>query len=120
LSTEPRPIKVANTAPGETTRANEIAIETAKTGKVTAVVAVMSIFSKKKCKSQNANCGNEKPSCQKSESANSPEENSRRLRILSQKIRKGQNLRNVRNVTMTQVTVPTANRELGMETQDLV
>jgi hypothetical protein len=65
LSTEPRAIKVANTAPSETTRADEIAIETAKTGKVTAVVAVMSIFSKKRCKLQNANLGNEKPSCQK-------------------------------------------------------
>ncbi len=47
LLTEPRPIKVANTAPSETTRADEIAIKTAKTGKVTAVVAVMSIFSEK-------------------------------------------------------------------------
>ncbi len=43
LSTGPRPIKVANTAPSETTRADEIAIETAKTGKVTAVAAVMSM-----------------------------------------------------------------------------
>jgi hypothetical protein len=33
-------------------KANQIASESAKTGKVTAVVAVMSIFSKK-----NANCG---------------------------------------------------------------
>jgi hypothetical protein len=40
-------IKVATTAPSETTRTNEIAIKTAKTSKVTAVVAVMSIFSKK-------------------------------------------------------------------------
>ncbi len=48
MSTEPRPIKVANTAPSETTRADEAMIETAKTGKVTAVVAVMSIFSEKK------------------------------------------------------------------------
>jgi hypothetical protein len=39
LSTEPHPIKVADTAPSETTRADEVAIETAKTGKVTAVVA---------------------------------------------------------------------------------
>jgi hypothetical protein len=44
-STEPRPIKVTNTAPSETTRADEIVIQTAKTGKVTAVVTVMSIFS---------------------------------------------------------------------------
>jgi hypothetical protein len=46
-STEPHLIKVANTALSEITRADEIAIETAKTSKVTAVVAVMSIFSKK-------------------------------------------------------------------------
>ncbi len=89
LSTEPRPIKVANTAPSETTRADEIAIETAKTSKVTAVVAAMSIFSEKRCKSQSANLRNEKPSCQKAESANYPEENSHRLRSLSRKLRKG-------------------------------
>jgi hypothetical protein len=41
-------------------RAEEIAIETANTGKVTAVVAVMSIFCKKKCKSRRANPGKEK------------------------------------------------------------
>jgi hypothetical protein len=52
LSTRPHPIKVANTAPSETTRADEIADKTAKTGKVTAVVAVMSMFSEK-----NASCG---------------------------------------------------------------
>ena len=47
LSTEPRPVKVINTAPSETTRANVILIKTAKTGKVIAVVAVMSIKKKK-------------------------------------------------------------------------
>jgi hypothetical protein len=31
-------------------KSDEIAIETAKTGKVTVVVAVMSIFSEKRCK----------------------------------------------------------------------
>ncbi len=46
-------------------RAIKVAIETAKTGKVTAVVAVMSIFSEKICKLQSGNCKNEKPSCQK-------------------------------------------------------
>ena len=51
-STEPRPIKVANTAPSEFTRADEVAIGTAKTSKVTAVVTVMSIFSEK-----DASCG---------------------------------------------------------------
>ncbi len=88
LSHRPRPIKVVNTAPSETTRANEIAIKTAKTGKVTAVVAVMSIFGGKRCTLQSANCRNE-PSCQKAERANFPEENTRKLRNLSQKLIKG-------------------------------
>jgi hypothetical protein len=47
LSHKPHPIKVFDTALSETTKADEITIETTKTGKVTAVVAVMSIFSKK-------------------------------------------------------------------------
>jgi hypothetical protein len=71
-------------------RANEIALETAKTSKVTAVVAIMSIFSKKRCKLRSANCRNEKPSCQKAERDNFLEENTRGLRNLSQKLRKGQ------------------------------
>jgi hypothetical protein len=70
-------------------KADEIAIETAKTGKVTAVVTVMSIFSKKRCKLRNAYRGNEKPSCQKAERADFPEENNRGLRSFSQKSRKG-------------------------------
>jgi hypothetical protein len=86
----PHPIQVADTAPSETTRADEIAIKIAKTGKVTPVVAVMNIFSEKRCKLQSANCGNEKPSCQKTESANFLEENTCRSRSLSQKLRKGQ------------------------------
>jgi hypothetical protein len=89
LSHKPQPIKVANTALSETTKADEIAIKTAKTGKVTAVVAVMSIFSRKRCKLQTANLGNEKPSCQKVESANFPEGNTHGLRSPSQKLRKG-------------------------------
>jgi hypothetical protein len=52
LSHKPHLIKVVNTALGEATKADEIAKETAKTGKVNAVVAVMSIFKKK-----SANCG---------------------------------------------------------------
>jgi hypothetical protein len=90
LSHKPRPIKVANTALSKTTKADQIVIETAKTGKVTAVVAVMSIFSRKRCKLRSANLGNEKPSCQKAERANFPEKNTRGLRSLSQKLRKGQ------------------------------
>ncbi len=88
MSTEPHLIKVANTAPSETTRANEAAIEIAKTGKVTVVVAVMSIFSEKRCKLQSANYKNEKPTCQKAESANFSEENSHVPKSLSQKSRK--------------------------------
>jgi hypothetical protein len=57
-------------------RSDEIAIETAKTSKVTAAVAVMSIVCKKKCKSQSANPRNEKPSRQKAESADILGENS--------------------------------------------
>jgi hypothetical protein len=51
-SHKPRPIEVVDTAHSETMKADEIAIKTAKTGKVTAVVVVMSIFSKK-----DASCG---------------------------------------------------------------
>ncbi len=47
-SHKPRPIKVVNTALSGTMKADEIASKTAKTGKVTAVVAVMSIFFKKR------------------------------------------------------------------------
>jgi hypothetical protein len=52
LSHKPHPIKVVNTALSETTKAGQIAIKTAKTSKVTAVVVVMSILLKK-----DANCG---------------------------------------------------------------
>jgi hypothetical protein len=88
-STEPCPIEVATTAPSETTRAHEIAIKTGKTRKVTAVVTVMSIFSKKRCNSRSAKSGNEKPSCQKAESANFSEENPPQPRNLSSKMKKG-------------------------------
>jgi hypothetical protein len=54
-----------DTAPSETTRAGEIAIGTSQTGTVTAVVAVMSIFSKNRCKLQSASSGNKKPFFQK-------------------------------------------------------
>jgi hypothetical protein len=89
LSHKPRPIKVASTALSETTKADEIAIKTAKTGKVTAVVAVMSIFSEKRCKLRRANLGNKKPSHHKAGRADFPEENTCGSRSLSQKSRKG-------------------------------
>jgi hypothetical protein len=90
LSHKPRPIKVGDTALSETLNADEIASKTTKTGKVTAVVAVMSIFKKKRCKLRSANLRNEKPSRQKAERADFPEENTRRSKNLSQKSRKGQ------------------------------
>jgi hypothetical protein len=48
-STEPRPSKVATTVPSDNLRADEITIEMAKSGKVTAVVVVLSIYCKKRC-----------------------------------------------------------------------
>jgi hypothetical protein len=56
---------------------------------VTAVVAVMRNFSKKRCKLRSANCRNEKHYCQKAERADFPEENTRKSRSLSQKSIKG-------------------------------
>jgi hypothetical protein len=70
-------------------KADQKASKTAKTGKVTVVVAVMTIFNRKRCKLRSANLRNEKPSCQKAERADFPEENTRGLRSLSQKMRKG-------------------------------
>ena len=60
LSHNPRPMKVLNTALSETMKADEIASETLKTEKVTAVVVVMSIFKKKRCKLRSTNLGNER------------------------------------------------------------
>jgi hypothetical protein len=70
-------------------KADEIAIKSLKTGKVTAVVVVINIFREKRCKLRSADCGNEKPSLQKAEKANFPEENTHGSRSLSQKSRKG-------------------------------
>jgi hypothetical protein len=89
MSHKPRLIKVVETAPSVATKADEIAKETAETGKVTAVVAVMSIFKRKRCKLWSASLGNERPFCQKAEKAFFLNENTRGLRNLSQKSRKG-------------------------------
>jgi hypothetical protein len=43
-STQPRPIKVMDQIPISSTRADEKALEIAKTGKVTTVVAVMHLY----------------------------------------------------------------------------
>jgi hypothetical protein len=69
LSTEAHPIEVFDTAPNNYMRADEIAIETAKTSKVAVVVAMMRFFCRKKCKSRSANPSNEKPSRQKTKSS---------------------------------------------------
>jgi hypothetical protein len=90
LSHKPCLIKVIYTALSETMKADEIASKIAKTRTVTVVAAVMSIFSRKRCKLQSANLGNERPSRQKAERADIPEENIRGLRSPSQKLRKGQ------------------------------
>ncbi len=50
MSHKPRPIKVVDTALSVATKADEIAKEATKTRKVAAVVAVMSVFKRKKCK----------------------------------------------------------------------
>jgi hypothetical protein len=89
LSHKPHPIKVVDTALSETTKADGIARKTAKTGKVTVVVTVISIFKKKRCELRSTNLGNERPSCQKAERANFLEENTHGVRSLSQKLRKG-------------------------------
>jgi hypothetical protein len=48
MSHKPHPIKVVDTALSKAAKADEIAKETKETGKVTAVVAVMSIFKRNK------------------------------------------------------------------------
>ncbi len=53
MSLETRPLKVTN-LDSETIRANEITIENSKTGKVTAVVAVMYLSKDKLCNSRSA------------------------------------------------------------------
>ncbi len=77
MSHKPRPIKVIKTALSVAMKADEITLETAKTGKVTAVVAAMSIFKRKKCKLRSAILGNERPSRQRAERANFLQEISR-------------------------------------------
>jgi hypothetical protein len=54
ISTDTRPIKATKLAL-DTIRANEIAIENSKTGKVTAVVVILKVFGDKIDNSRNAN-----------------------------------------------------------------
>jgi hypothetical protein len=53
VSTDTRPIKATKLAL-DTIRANEIAIENSKTGKVTAVVAILKVFGDLNINSRNA------------------------------------------------------------------
>jgi len=55
-STDTCPIKATKLVL-DTIRANEIAIENSKTGKVTAVVAILKVFGDNTCNSRNANPG---------------------------------------------------------------
>jgi hypothetical protein len=71
-------------------KADEIASESAKTGKVTAEVAVMSIFKRKKCKWRSASLGDERPFRQKAERADFLEESIHGSKSLSQTLRKSQ------------------------------
>ena len=78
MSSETRPIKVTN-LDSEKIRANEIAKENAKTGKVTAVVAVMYLSKDKICNSRSAK---RKPSAKdRQKSANKSEKSKRLARI---------------------------------------
>ena len=78
MSSETRPIKVTN-LDSEKIRANEIAIENSKTGKVTAVVAVMYLSKDKICNSRSAK---RKPSAKdRQKSANKSEKSKRLARI---------------------------------------
>jgi hypothetical protein len=90
MSSETPPIKVTNVDP-ETIRANEIAIENSKTGKITAVVRVMYLFRETKRKSRTTN-----PELEKRKKTLFQEtdmkvsillDNSRNLRRMSQKSR---------------------------------
>jgi hypothetical protein len=78
MSSETRPIKVTN-LDSDNIRANEIAIENSKTGKVTAVVAVMYLFRDNFCNSRIANRKTLAKNRQKS--ANKSEKSKRLARI---------------------------------------
>jgi hypothetical protein len=88
LSHKPRPIKVVNTALSIATKADGIAKETTETGKVTTVIAGMSIFKRKRCELRSASLGNERPSRQKAERANFSQEKYPRIAKPFSKIEK--------------------------------
>jgi hypothetical protein len=80
MSSETRPVKVTN-LDSDKIRANEIAIENSKTGKVTAVVTVIYLFKDKRCNSRSAKRKPLAKDCQKSASKS---EKSKRLARIRQ------------------------------------
>ena len=82
MSSETRPIKVTH-LDSEKIRANEIANENSKTGKVTAVVAVMYLSKDKICNSRSAK---RKPSAKDRQKSANKSENSKRLARIRQNV----------------------------------
>ena len=82
MSLETRPIKVTN-LDSDKIRTNEIANENSKTGKVTAVVAVMYLFREKLHNSQSAN---RKPLANNRQNLASKSEKSKRLARIRQNV----------------------------------
>jgi len=82
MSSETRPIKVTN-LDSDKIRANEIAIENLKTGKVTAVVAVMYLSKDKLCNSRSAK---RKPLAKDRQMSANKSEKSKRLARIRQKV----------------------------------
>jgi hypothetical protein len=82
MSSETRPIKVTN-VDSDKIRANEIAIENSKTGKVTAVVAVMYLSKDKPC---NSRIAKRKPLAKDRQELVSKSEKSKRLARICQNV----------------------------------
>jgi hypothetical protein len=82
MSSETRPIKVTN-LDSDKIRANEITIENSKTGKVTAVVAVIYLFRDKLCNSRSAK---RKPLAKDRQKSASKSEKSKRLARIHQNV----------------------------------
>jgi hypothetical protein len=82
MSSETRPIKVTN-LDSDKIRANEIAIENSKTGKVTAVVGVIYLSKDKSCNSRSAK---RKPLAKNCQESASKSEKSKRLARIRQNV----------------------------------
>jgi len=82
MSSETRPIKVTN-LDSDKIRANKIAIENTKTGKVTAVVAVIYLLKDKLCNSWS---GTQKPLAKDHQKSANKSEKSKRLAMICQNV----------------------------------